>query len=358
MNDKLHAFLRHAHEKGLDYATIRTLLVAAGWKERDISSAIAAEHLQLPVPEPTGTRSARDAFLYLLNFAALYITVYNVIVLYFGFLNYLYPDPAWSDWYADTTWSGVRYAIAATLTAFPLFLVMTVIQERVVSTEPDNQIHPTRKWLTYLTVFLAAGTILGDVITLLYYFLNGAITTRFILKVVVLLVIAQVVLSYYFLAPRAAAARTSSQRLKQTLGGAALLLVTGSVALGFVMAGSPVSARLRRLDDKRVEDLRAIHRTIQAMVARTDANTKTVTVIRALPQTLDEVAEFQRTKETGRKLDLTDPQTGQKYTYTVTGDKTYELQATFRLPRERKRDLFWNHPAGQHNFTFNAESPP
>ena len=86
--------------------------------------------------------------------------------------------------------------------------------------------------------------------------------------------------------------------------------------------------------------------------------TKTVTVIRILPKTLDEVAAFQRTKEAGRKLDLVDPQTGAKYAYTVTGDKTYELCAGFGLAREMKRDLFWNHPAGQHCFKFDAGSPP
>lgn len=357
MNEKLHAFLRHSREKGLDYATIRTLLLAVGWKERDIASAIASDGLELPVPEPAGTRGARDAFLYLLTFAALYITVSSMIGLYFNYLDYLFPDPA-MDWNIDAVLGGVRYAIAAIFIGFPLFAVLTAILERAVLREPDSQVHPIRKWLTYLTVFLAAGVILGDVITLLFYFLDGAYTTRFVLKAVVLLVIAQVVLSYYFLAPRPAATSKRPHRLRQFLGVAALLLVTGSVALGFAMAGSPVSARLRRLDEKRVEDLRAIHRTIQEMATKTDKNTKTVTVIRSLPKTLDEVADFQRTKEAGRKLDLVDPQTGEKYAYSVTGNKTYELSATFGLAREKKQDLFWNHPAGKHTFKFDAGSPP
>jgi len=358
MHEKLRAFLRHARDKGLDYATIRTLLLAAGWKERDIASAIASEGLELPVPEPAGTRSARDAFLYLLTFASLYITVWSVIVLYFTYLDYLYPDPAWMDWYAEAALDTVRYAIAAIIVGFPLFIVVTVILERVVPKEPDSQVHPVRKWLTYFTVFLAAAVILGDVITLLYYFLEGALTTRFVLKVVVLLVMGQVVLSYYFLSPRPAATSKPPNRLSQFLSVAALLLVTGSVVLGFAMAGSPFSARLRRLDEKRVEDLRAIHRTIQEMATKTDKNTNTVKVIRPLPKTLDEVADYQRTREAGRRLDLVDPQTGEKYAYAVTDDKTYELCATFELAREKKRDLFWNHPAGKHCFEFNAESPP
>jgi hypothetical protein len=358
MHDKLHAFLRHARGKGLDYATIRTLLLAAGWKERDIASAIASDGLELPVPEPVGTHSARDAFLYLLTFSLLYVTVWGMIVLYFVYLDYLYPDPAWRDWQAEAPLELVRYAIAAIIVGFPLFLFLTAIGERAVPEDPDRPVHSVRKWLTYLTVFVAAAVIVGDIITLLYYFLDGALTTRFVLKAVVLLVIADVVLSYYFLAPRPAVTGKPRQRLRRFLSVAALLLVTGSVVLGFTMAGSPFSARLQRLDEKRVADLRAIHRTIQQMATKTDKNTNTVQVIRSLPTTLAEVAEYQATREAGRKLDLVDPQTGEEYAYTVTGDKTYELSATFALARQKKRDLFWNHPAGQHFFKFNAGSPP
>lgn len=358
MHQKLHAFLRHARDKGLDYATIRALLLAAGWKERDIASAIAGEGLELPVPEPAATPNARDAFLHLLTFASLYITVSSMIVLYFSYLDYLYPDPAWMDWYAEPALQTVRYAIAAVVISFPLLMVLTVILERAVPKEPGIQVHPARKWLTYLTVFLAAAVILGDAITLLYHFLEGALTTRFVLKAVVLLVIAAVVLSYYALSPGLAAAAIRFHRPRYFLSVAALLLVTGSVVLGFAMAGSPFSARLRRLDEKRIEDLRAIHRTIQQIATQTDKNTNTVTLIRSLPKTLDEVAEYQRTREAGRRLDLADPRTGERYAYAVTGEKTYELCATFQLAREKKRDLFWNHPAGKHCFNFHAESPP
>jgi Domain of unknown function (DUF5671) len=358
MNEKLHAFLRHAREKGLDYATIRTLLLAAGWKERDIATAIANDGLELPVPEPAGAHSARDAFLYLLMFVALYTSVTSTICLFNSYLSYLFPDAAFVNWNTDGMLEGVRYAIAAIIIAFPVFLGLSTLLQRAVAKDADGQVHPTQKWLTYLTIFLASAIILGDLITLLFCFLDGSLTTRFVLKAVVLLVVLQVVFSYYYFAPRPNATRQPSLRLRKWIGVAGLLLVTGSVVLGFAMAGSPVTARMRRLDEKRVQDLRAIERTIQDMVTKTDRNTKTVTVVRPLPITLDEVAAFQKTREDGRKLDLVDPQTGEKYAYTTTGEKTYELSATFELAREKKQDLFWNHPAGKYTFQFDAGSPP
>jgi hypothetical protein len=358
MSEKLPTFIRHARTKGLDHGTIRTLLLAAGWKERDIAGGIVAEGLEMSVPEPAGKNTARDAFLYLLTFVALYITVWSVIVLFYTYLDYLYPDPAWGEASVEAALDAVRYAIAAAIIAFPLFVLLSVILERAVLKDADSQVNPIRKLLTYLTLFLAAAITLGDVITLLFFFLDGALTTRFVLKAVVLLVIAEVVLSYYALAPRPAASRPGAFRLRPLVAGLAVLLVGGAVSLGFAQAGSPMTARLRRLDEKRVENLRTVHQALQRMVTQRDNNTDTVTLIRELPKSLDEVVEYTRTKEAGRKLDMEDPTTGEKYLYTTTGDKTYELSATFSLPREKKQTLFWNHPAGPHTYTFNAESPP
>jgi hypothetical protein len=54
MHDHLRDFISHARGKGMDHVTIRTLLLAAGWKDKEILAAIAAEGLELPVPKPTG----------------------------------------------------------------------------------------------------------------------------------------------------------------------------------------------------------------------------------------------------------------------------------------------------------------
>jgi hypothetical protein len=356
MADSLRMFIRHARDKGLDHGTIHNLLAAAGWKDREIASAIAGESLDLPVPKPAGSVNVRDAFLHLLAFASLYITVSSVILLVYTYLDYAFPDPAWGDWNSEAALNTVRYAIAAIIVGLPLFLLLTRILERAVLREPGARAHPAGIWLTYLTLFLAAAIAIGDLITLLYFFLDGALTTRFVLKVVALLVIAGLVLAYYVSTLRSVTGHASYFR--RCLAAAACLVVVTAVGLGFDMAGSPFSARLRRLDEKRVEDLRAIHHVVQQMVTKPDLNTNTVTVIRDLPKTIDEIVGYQRTKETGRKLDVVDPQTGSKYGYSVTGAKTYELSATFDLARDRKQDLFWNHPAGRHTFKFNAEAPP
>ena len=110
------------------------------------------------------------------------------------------------------------------------------------------------------------------------------------------------------------------------------------------------------MDEKRVADLRAIHTAIQTMTTKRVNND--VIVTRPLPKTLEEVAEFQQTRQAGFALNLSDPDTGDKYGYTLTGENTYELSVQFALERDKKRNLFWNHPAGKHGFKFNAQLPP
>ena len=356
MSDALHTFITHARSKGLDHTTIRLLLQSAGWKEKEIARGIAAEGLELAVPEPTGSGNARDSFIYLMSFTTMYVVVTAVIVLYYIFLDWLFPDPAWIVSDFDDILDAVRYAIAAVIVAFPLFVILSLVLERIVRRTPDTQKQPVARWLTYLTMFLAAAVMMGDVITLLFYFLDGSVTTRFVLKVVVLLVIAEVILSYYYITPRRVAAGDRSGVLRKFLASTGLVIVLGAASLGFVMAGSPFSARLVRLDERRVTDLREIQQAIQQMT--TERKLGTLTMTRSLPSSLEDVAAFRRTQQTGRELSLLDPQSGDAYQFKVTGEKSYELCSTFTAERKKTYDLFWNHPVGKHCYSFNAESPP
>lgn len=290
-----------------------------------------------------------------MSFTTFYVVVTSILVLYFTFLDWLFPDPAWGVADFDGVMEGVRYAIAAVIVAFPLFVLLSTILERIVSRSPETAKPPIARWLTYLTIFLAAAVMLGDVITLLFYFLDGSITTRFVLKVVTLFVIAEVILSYYYLAPRSASGERS-HRLRAVLASAGTVIVIGAAALGFVMAGSPFAARLARLDERRVSDLREIHYALQQMTTELKDHKRVLS--RPLPSSLEEVAAFRRSQQYGRTLSLSDPETGVAYDYRVTGEKTYELCATFTIERKKTDTLFWNHPASKHCFSFNVETQP
>ena len=54
-----------------------------------------------------------------------------------------------------------------------------------------------RRQLTYVTLFIAACALIGDVTSVVYSFLGGELTTRFILKVLTVGLIARAVFGYY-----------------------------------------------------------------------------------------------------------------------------------------------------------------
>ena len=191
MDEQLTAFVDHARERGLDLATLRVLLSSAGWKDKDIAQAIAARELDLPVPEPGSTTSARDTFLHVLTFAALYTWIIALIVLLFNFVNLAHPDPAQSAslYRIDLAHSAIRQSLASIVVAFPVFLILWRGLLRKRAAHPEQAPATVRRGLTYLSLFVGAVTLASDVIALIYYLFEGELTARFVLKVVALFVI-------------------------------------------------------------------------------------------------------------------------------------------------------------------------
>lgn len=132
---------------------------------------------------------------------------------------------------------------------------------------------------------------------------------------------------------------------------ATVACVIGAAVWGFSLAGSPETRRLERLDELRLQHLRAIVREIQRQV--NDDNDMTA-LERPLPTDLETVAE----RALDERLVLVDPGTGIPYGYTVKSATTYEICAPFVLPRDEDRQVFWNHPAAAHCFTVDALDPP
>ncbi|MDJ0974542.1 MAG: hypothetical protein QNJ98_08800 [Planctomycetota bacterium] len=137
----------------------------------------------------------------------------------------------------------------------------------------------------------------------------------------------------------------------RTFGIVATLVVLGAIAWGFWIVGSPESRRVERLDERRIDDLQAIVWEIQRQVID-PSNAKRME--RELPATLEALAAKARYRE----LTLVDPETGTPYEYEIVDAHTYRLCATFARARDRKREIFWNHPAGRHCFTIDVYDAP
>jgi hypothetical protein len=196
---ELELFVREALLRGQSRDAIRQALAAAGWSEdqtRGVLDGYADVAFPVPVPKPRASLSAREAFQYLVLFATLYASAYHLGSLLFDLINHALPDPATPNDYLGSG-DSMRFSVAALLIAFPVFAFMSRKLAIDVARHPIRRLSPVRRWLTYLTLFVAATILIGDMTALLYNALGGETTLRFVAKVLVVAVIAGGVFAWY-----------------------------------------------------------------------------------------------------------------------------------------------------------------
>lgn len=204
MDERLTKFVDQARQRGLDHAAIFLLLRSSGWKERQIADALAARDVALPIPERAGMGSARDAFLHLVAFTALYASAISLILLLFAYIGFWFPDPEMrtSTYAVEAALSGIRAEIATLIVSYPLFLLVWTCLLREIRQTPEKAKGGVRRWLSFLSLFAGAVTIMTDVICVVYYLVEGDLTVHFLLKVLALLVITGAIFLYLLLVLR------------------------------------------------------------------------------------------------------------------------------------------------------------
>ena len=137
----------------------------------------------------------------------------------------------------------------------------------------------------------------------------------------------------------------TSQNRRSPLAIAVAVVVTLAIATGLYLAGSPGEARLRRLDERRTEDLSSAQEAIRLYWTRHNT----------LPAALDSVAALSDWR-------FRDPSTGLAYAYKATGDSTYDLCADFARESAPSqyggpRVNIWNHGPGRQCFHLSVTTP-
>lgn len=199
VEDRLSRFVEEALLRGVSREQIEPALHSAGWRREEVTEALGGfvdAGLPLPVPRRRVYLSAREAFLYLVLFTSLYLWCWHLGSLIFDLINSAFPDPAADGYYRDSG-DSLRWSVAWIVVAFPVFLLLSRSLERSVRAEPTKRSSRVRKWLTYLTLYVAATTLLADVATLVYNALGGELTTRFLLKALTVAVLAGGAFGYY-----------------------------------------------------------------------------------------------------------------------------------------------------------------
>ena len=264
------------------------------------------------IQHPTST--PKDIFLHLFNIVTFYMSVVSYIMLLMQYVTVLFPDPL--NYHLSGTLNSIFWSTSILAIAFPAYLFTSWLMERDFAREPAKRELNVRKWLIYLTLFIAAVTILGDLITLLFNFLNGELTLPFFLKILIVLAVAAAVFGYYFwdLKQSSRDGKKSIVKRKQ-IAWVASGIILASIILGFVIAGTPGMQRTRRFDEQRVNDLQAIQ--YQVLDYWTHK-----AVLPAASQELDNPLNGFTFPH--------DPATTMLYEYHVTGKLSFELCAEFQ----------------------------
>ena len=206
----------------------------------------------------------------------------------------------------------LRVATAVLIVTWPVYIFTGLLIQKDFVKRPRMHEFVLRRGLVYLTLFVAAVTIIVDLITGIYNFLDGELSIRFYLKTLVVLAVAGGVFGFYFWETK----RKDIQKVFpiKVIAACVSSIVCISVIAGFFVIGTPAAQRERKFDEQRVQDLQTLQGQIVYFWQQKER----------LPQNLDEL----RDSISGFVPPL-DPRTQTSYEYTVLGDLSFELCAVF-----------------------------
>jgi len=265
-----------------------------------------------------------EIFVNFLSFLLLGIIATAVGVLYFRVVNKYFPDILSGTYknyqFSNFNSSAIHYSIASLIIGFPIYIWTLWFWFRGFAVSPKKEESRLSKWITYIVLLIAGGTIIGDLITVLYNFLQGEFGVRFLLKAVTILFIAVLVFIFYFLE------RKKIQYKKEVphvffwvLMALSSTIIILAIIFGFIVGGTPFEARIKKFDLERVSNLQTLSSCVSAFSYDNER----------LPASIDEMKNNARYSYCASQT--SDPETKKNYEYKVISKNEFEFCAEFNL---------------------------
>lgn len=337
----LQDFVREALAKGESRAAVEGALLKAGWPADQVGDALAAfadVEFSVPVPRPRRFGSAREAFLYIVYFALLGMVAVHVGGLAFAWVDTLFADPVFREGRGGAR--ALRWAVASLLVGYPIFLYLGWRLGRERRRDPERRTSRIRAWLTYVTLIFAATALIGDLVAVVYRFLDGELGARFLLKAFVVAAISGAILVNF----TREAERTSGEgdRVGRAIAGLATLAAAVLVAWAFTVVNSPGAARARAADEARLRDLGTLARLVDCH--RTEYG-ETPAALNVIEMALQEQIEKGEPFRADCNAALPKDPAGAAYGYRPLDGDRFEICASFARgwpalePNERRRRI-------------------
>lgn len=309
--------------------------------------------------DPNQMKPKTTAGDFLLNIGAiiiLYTIVSSLLNLLFTITEIAYPQINNDYYYYPNSSHSISWPVSILIILFPIFVSIMYFLEKSYAQNPEKRNIGIHKGLTYITLSIGSIILIGDLITVIYYFIDGQeLTTGFLLKIFSVLVVTLVVFLYYIADIR----NTLTLSKRKIWLSVSVLIVVASIVWGFSVLGSPRTQQLLKYDQQKTNDLQSVKSEVENYYRNKGI----------LPGTLTDLSDsyyYYKTK---------DQQTGKLYEYTKKSDRNYELCAEFNKDskdmdktspglgiRKSLYDNSWSHPAGRYcfkqviNFDLNVNS--
>ena len=275
----------------------------------------------------------------------LYVSLTSLMVLLFSAITLAIPDAADSVWEAERASESIRFSIAMIVVFFPVYLWLTRTVNQIRRQEEGMYLTLTR-WLIYLSLLAGGAVLLGDLVAVIYGWLNGDLTLRFLLKAAVLgLAIGA---AFYYYARDARGHWQENERTSLWFGAVVTVFVLASLIFAFQYTETPTEVREAALDEQQVADLQELQWRIEEYFRGTEM----------LPTDLSAIY--------GENTPVA-PDERPAYRYEQLGENAFQLCATFatdsiddeyaRSYPYPEKNYNWNHTAGEHCFDRSVEKP-
>ena len=280
--------------------------------------------------------SAFHFFLYLLMFFSLGFVIFPLGIIAFQFINKFLPEvvPSAGGIFDQ---GAVKFAIAAIFIAGPVFFTASKLVRGQLFSGKMSDDSRVRRWLTYIVMFFAAGTIIGDLIALIVNFLEGDIAGKFLLKILVILILAGGIFGYYFWDMSLRKMEGKKYKENQIAFWSFLAVVLIAFVSAFFIIDSPAVSREKKIDQQMLTDIQSLDSSVLGYYNKTGI----------LPDNLSQLknTEFYLVV---KNADL--------IIYKKVSEKNYQFCGRFILPGPDQQDVDidtfgslgdWKHDAGQ-----------
>jgi hypothetical protein len=220
----------------------------------------------------------------------------------------------------------MRWSVASLLVGYPIFLFLGWRLAAKKRKDPERRRSRVHAWLTYVTLIFAAGALIGDLVAVVFQYLNGELQTRFMAKAAVVGVISAAILWNYSRDVERHSSRVDVAG--RALALLSMIVVGALVAWAFTVVRGPGVARYQMADEQRIGGLTETTRLVDCHYTYAGALPESLEAMGAL---LSERAQRVPVAD-GCFRDLpTDPISGAAYRYRAIDADTYELCAIFEF---------------------------